>query len=201
MAKDAGHGPETDETTNRILDAALHCFAAGGVRKTTMNAIAAKAGVGVATVYRRYPQKLQLVQSVLIREAVQLVDNVDVAIAGAESFEDELVTGFVAFARELSARSFLRDMADTDIVSDAVAAMPGNGSPLLGLGRAYLANLIENWKNAGHLSTDLDANLIGEIYARLAHSLAMIPEGAIPLENPDRARDFARRYLLPLLHT
>ena len=199
MPNNAGHGPESDEITNRILDAAHKCFAAGGIRKTTMNAIADAAGVGVATVYRRFPQKPLLVQTVLIREITQLVDSVDAAIADTESFEDELLTGFVAFARELSVRTLLRDMPDTDIVGDAVAALPDHGSPILSLGRAYLANLIRRWQVAGELPADFDADLVAEIYARLAHSLAMIPEGMIPLDDPAKARHFARRYLSPLL--
>ena len=199
MSNEAGNGPVPDETTKRILDAALLCFAAGGVRKTTMNAVADKAGVGVATVYRRFPQKLQLVQSLALREIAELVDGVDAAIAGAESFEDELLTGFVAFAREFGARTWLRDMADSDMAAEVLAALPGQGPPILALGRTYIANLIRNWQKKDKLPADFDADMVAEIYARLAHSLAMVPEGAIPLDDPDKASAFARRYLLPLL--
>jgi AcrR family transcriptional regulator len=196
MPNDAGHGAETDPTTQRILDAALHCFAANGVRKTTMNAIADEAGVGVATVYRRFPQKPQLIQSVLMREAARMVEGVDKAIANVTTHEEELSLGFVAFARELSERHLLREMAEDTVASEALAAL-AQGSTILGIGRMYLADLIRRWQKAGDIP-DFDADMVAEIFARLAHSLAMIPDGVIPLEDPDKARAFARRYLLPL---
>ncbi|CAM3604318.1 TetR/AcrR family transcriptional regulator [Smaragdicoccus niigatensis] len=199
MTNDAGRGPETDPTTTRILDAARDCFAETGVRKTTMNAVADRAGVGVATVYRRFPQKPQLVRMVLFREATQLVDGVDAAIVGATTVEDQLLTGFVAFTREFQQRKLLHDVGDSDDIADALKALPGHGSPILGLGRMYLADLIRKWQANGQLSDDFDANMVAEIYARLAHSLGMIPDGVIPLNDPAKATAFARKYLLPLL--
>lgn len=164
-----------------------------------MNAVAERAGVGVATVYRRFPQKPQLVRTVLFREAAELVNGVDAAIIGAKTFEDELLTGFVAFTRELMARRLLHDMSDSDDVAEALKALPGHGTPILGLGRAYLADIIRKRQVNGELDHDFDADMVAEIYARLAHSLAMIPEGVIPLEDPEKASAFAQKYLLPLL--
>ncbi len=164
-----------------------------------MNAVADRAGVGVATVYRRFPQKPQLVRMVLFREATQLVDGVDAAIVGATTVEDQLLTGFVAFTREFQQRKLLHDVGDSDDIADALKALPGHGSPILGLGRMYLADLIRKWQANGQLSDDFDANMVAEIYARLAHSLGMIPDGVIPLNDPAKATAFARKYLLPLL--
>ncbi|MEV0069758.1 MULTISPECIES: TetR/AcrR family transcriptional regulator [unclassified Amycolatopsis] len=48
----------------RIVDAAYSVFAAGGVT-VPMEEIAAAAGVGVATLYRRFPHKQDLVRAVL----------------------------------------------------------------------------------------------------------------------------------------
>lgn len=70
-----------DATTARILEAAYVALSKGGVRRTTMNQIADAAGVGVATVYRRFPRKVQLVQALLLHEAAKVVGVVDRAIA------------------------------------------------------------------------------------------------------------------------
>ena len=50
-------GEFRDATTVRILDAAYDALSHGGVRRTTMNQIAETAGLGVATVYRRFPRE------------------------------------------------------------------------------------------------------------------------------------------------
>jgi len=50
--------PEVDEA---ILDATLALFAEGGYRGITIEGVAARAGVGKASVYRRYPTREALV--------------------------------------------------------------------------------------------------------------------------------------------
>ena len=54
--------PKCDEA---IVDATLHLLAEGGYTALTMEAVAARAAVGKATLYRRYPNKQQLVVEAL----------------------------------------------------------------------------------------------------------------------------------------
>ena len=61
------HAAETDEVTERILRAALRRFAEVGFGSATVDDIAATAGVGVATLYRRWPDKAALANAVMIR--------------------------------------------------------------------------------------------------------------------------------------
>lgn len=189
-----------DQLTSRILDAALACFADRGVRRTTMNTIAEQAGVGVATVYRRFPQKEQLATAVVVREVTRLFAGVENAIAGAGTAEDQLVEGFVTFATEIAERSLLRDMLDSDSGA-AGLLVSGTGSPILELGRGFIADIIRRWQNDNHepAVAAFDADIVAEIFARLAHSLALSPDGMIPTTNTDQARHFARTYLIPLL--
>lgn len=49
--------PETDETTERIRAAALRLFAERSYGNTTIEHISTAAGVGVATIYRRWTDK------------------------------------------------------------------------------------------------------------------------------------------------
>jgi AcrR family transcriptional regulator len=53
--------PRSAEADEAILDAAIELFADAGYEGFTVEAVAARAGVGKATVYRRYPGKLDLV--------------------------------------------------------------------------------------------------------------------------------------------
>src|ERR1700752_3588468 len=90
-----------DASTERILDAAVACFAEGDIRGVTMNQIAARAGLGVATVYRRFARRGDLVQAVLLREARRLIDAVDAAVSQDAGLEDQVTEGFVAFVAEI----------------------------------------------------------------------------------------------------
>jgi AcrR family transcriptional regulator len=53
--------PRSAECDEAILEAAVHLFAEGGLDGLTVEGVAARAGVGKATIYRRYPCKIDLV--------------------------------------------------------------------------------------------------------------------------------------------
>lgn len=55
--------PRSLEADEAILEAAVDVFAEVGFEALTMEGVAARAGVGKNTVYRRYPNKLELVVS------------------------------------------------------------------------------------------------------------------------------------------
>lgn len=186
-----------DESSRRIIDAARTCFAASGIRQTTMNRIAAEAGLGVATVYRRFPQKEQLVQAVLMSEAARFIADVDGKIAGASSPEEQMTQGFTAFVTGISSRPLLINA----MRGDSEAGLPlltQHGEPVLALGRGFIAGTIRHWQDEGAIA-DFDADLVAEIFARLALSLVLTPDGLIPTGDDEVTRAFARKHLLPLL--
>ena len=53
--------PRSPEADEAILEAAVDLFAEGGLDGLTVEGVAARAGVGKATIYRRYPCKVDLV--------------------------------------------------------------------------------------------------------------------------------------------
>ncbi len=53
--------PRSEEADRAILDAAIEVFAEAGLDGVTIEGVAARAGVGKATIYRRYPSKVDLV--------------------------------------------------------------------------------------------------------------------------------------------
>ncbi len=53
--------PRSEEADRAILDSAIEVFAESGLDGVTVEGVAARAGVGKATIYRRYPGKVELV--------------------------------------------------------------------------------------------------------------------------------------------
>ena len=188
-----------DATTERILDAAYDELTRGGVRRTTMNRIADAAGLGVATVYRRFPQKARLLEAVLLREAARVTGEVDAAMNRAATVEEQAATGFTAFAHFISDRPLLVRLLRGDVDHDGEAVAPGElVDRIMTMARDYLAGWIRELQAEGRY-LDVDAEIVAEIEARLAMSLILVPEGRIPMQDDAATQAFAVKYLAPLL--
>src|SRR5687768_9664155 len=62
-----------------VLDAALECVLAYGVRRTTLTEVARRAGVSRMTLYRRWPDVRSLVADLMTREWLRAVEDLDLA--------------------------------------------------------------------------------------------------------------------------
>src|ERR1700755_753120 len=86
-----------DEVFDRVAAAALAEFAEHGIRRTSMEDVARRAGVSRMTVFRRFENKQGLVGVVIAREVRRGMEELDLLWEGAETLEERLVEGF-AFA-------------------------------------------------------------------------------------------------------
>ena len=99
-----------DAERNRrlILDAAMELFAQEGLG-VTLNEIARHAGVGVGTVYRRFPDKCKLIDELFEEKVAELVAVLERASADPDPWNGILT--FFTEANELQSRDFaLRDI-------------------------------------------------------------------------------------------
>jgi AcrR family transcriptional regulator len=98
----------------RILAAARELFADRGLG-VTLNDIAHHAGVGVGTVYRRFPDKSQLIEELFEQRLEDLVALMDAAVADPDPWHG--LTTFLERALELQAS----DSAFQDLVLNSPA--------------------------------------------------------------------------------
>lgn len=188
-----------DATTRRILDAALEQVTAHGVRHTTMNQIAAAAGLGVATVYRRFPQKAELVRAVILREAEAVTAAVAAAMELPIPVPEQSAEGFTAFAHAVADRPLIVRLLRGDADRDGESVLPGDlVDQMIAMARDYVAQVIRRLQIEGRY-LQVDADVVAEIQARLAMSLILSPDGSIPMHDDAATRAFAIRYLVPLM--
>lgn len=187
---------EPGDAANRVLDAAFDTFLDFGIRRGSMAEIARRAGIGVATLYRRYPQKDQLVEAVVLRETGRFVAGVDRGVRGARTAEDVAVEGFVAMVVGVREHPLLRRL----LVTEPEIVLPTltlRGGPVLAIGRGYIAGVIRGLQ-ANNAIPDYDPEPVAEVLARIAHSLLLTPEGCIPGQDDEATRAFAREHIAPL---
>ena len=90
-----------------VLDAALHLFVEHGYRGTSMEGIAAAAGVTKPVVYRCYPNKQELFRALLEREEQRLLESVSHAVPtelDPTDLEAVFTAGFTALFAAARAR-------------------------------------------------------------------------------------------------
>jgi AcrR family transcriptional regulator len=91
---------DAERNRRRILEAAAEVFAQRGLG-VTMDDIAEHAGVGVGTVYRRFPQKELLIEALFEERVTELVAMAEEALQEDDPWEALL--GFVERAQALQA--------------------------------------------------------------------------------------------------
>jgi AcrR family transcriptional regulator len=195
MSVDLAMAP-VDPATERILAAATAEFARHGVRRTTMNQVADAAGLGVATVYRRFPQKAQLVRAVILREAADVTAAVVEALERSATVEEQSAGAFAAFAHAVSSRPLLVGLMRGAAGDDATAG--DILDQLMQDARTRVSDWIRALQAQGRYM-DADPDVVAELQARLAVSLVLSPDGFIPMHDDAATRAFATQYLVPLL--
>ncbi|MEV0031135.1 TetR family transcriptional regulator [Nocardia sp. NPDC050793] len=179
----------------KLLESALSAFLDFGIKRTSMGEIARRAGISPATLYRRFESKNDLVEAVSVREAQRFVAEIDKRVQTVDGTENQLVEIFVAFITAIAGNELLRRLLRTepDLI---LPRLTTEGGPILAVGRGYLADKLRELRGG---DADFDADLVAEIMARLALSLALTPDGLIPLGDAEAGRVFARRTLLPMV--
>lgn len=186
--------PDTDGVGESVVDAALEEFLAYGLRRTNVDAVARRAGVSRATLYRRFKDKDALVQAVLVRECRRFFGSIAAAVATVSAVDERLVEGFVVGVRYARADRLLNRL----LASDPEALLPyltTNGALVVAAARDFLV------RQGGSASPAHGRTAAGvaELFVRLAISFTLMPESAIPLGTDEQVRAFARAYLAPLM--
>jgi AcrR family transcriptional regulator len=185
-----------DSTAERILEAALQTMLSFGIRRSTVDAVARRAGVSHMTVYRRWPTKNDLLLAVLTREYEAAFAAIDRDIAALTNSADRLVAGFTGIYWHAHTHPLLTRTLETDPESVLPAITTGAG-PALDLATAYLArHITRSADNAG--ATIEDPYGVAEIFVRLTHSLLLVPRTKNPLITRADAEQYARQYILPI---
>ncbi|MGA8365145.1 MAG: helix-turn-helix domain-containing protein [Solirubrobacteraceae bacterium] len=186
-----------DALFDRVAAAALDEFAEHGIRRTSMEDVARRAGVSRMTVFRRFASKQRLVEIVIAREVHRGMQELDLLWEGAETLEDRLVAGFEFAGRYVRGHPLFDRLlrSEPDVLLPPLTL---DGGPVLELYRSLIANRLQAEVNAGRAATpDIDG--VAEVIARLAISLLLTRDGTITLDDPHSVRRLVNLTLLPML--
>lgn len=190
-------GPE-DGNQARVLDAALLAFLDFGIKRTSMVEVTRRCGLSLATLYRRFASKTDLIEAVGLRQTREFVEQVDAALQRQvdrdASAEAQIVELFAAFITGLRDNQLLHRLLATE-PELVLPYLTTKGAPVLELGRDYLAEFIARLQQEGKLPA-YDPEPLAEMIARTALSLALTPQTVIPLHDDAAIRQFARDHVV-----
>jgi len=169
--------PRSERADQAIIDAALSLFAESGPEGLCIERVAARAGVGKATIYRRWPGKEDLLLDAISALKAPLPE------PAGRSVREDLVTLLGVLCQESADPRRAREFA----------LLLGEGSKYPRLMERYVETVLEPRREVvravlrrgmatGELRPDLDVEaalfmLIGAVVARRGHEQQAIPAG------------------------
>jgi len=183
-----GGRPRSERAHQAILTAARELLIEGGFSALRLEHVAARAGVGKATIYRRWASKEALAQDLLLQLA-----GPHIAVAETGNTREELLACVTNPMRALTETDFgpvIRAMLAQ------IASNPSIGDPfratVVAARRAEVARVIRRGIARGDLRPDADAALatellVGPVYFRLMFG------GALDLDFAKRVVDSVMR--------
>jgi AcrR family transcriptional regulator len=157
-----------------VLDAAFDLFLEHGYEGTSMDAVAAAAGVTKPVVYACYASKEELFEALLRREEARVLDTIQASLPADADVDDPeplLVEGLTAFLRAVAASPdayriiFLGEGATTAVAHRIQRQRGAQVEAVAALSRAWL-------QRRGDTSIDIDAaaRLFAGVVVGLAES-------------------------------
>jgi AcrR family transcriptional regulator len=192
---------EPDAITTRILDATVEQAEVIGVRRTTMEDVARRSGVGRATLYRRFPTKDALIDAVVLAEARRYLDGLAQARAHANTLEDRLVFGTVFTVTFLREHTLLKKLLRTE-PETILPSLTIDAGAILDFATDYLVSQLRADLHGDQATTpDQERHLrnVAELHSRITLSFIVTPHTSIKLATLDDTRAYVQTYLVPMI--
>lgn len=180
-----------------IVDATVRCIDQWGVAKTTLDDVAAEAGIGRSTVYRIFPGgKAALIDAVTEHEVARYVDEFEARVSAPDDLEGTLVEALVIGAEALLTWPALRDLVVFRSAPEAGVTTEHSQQVLLDSLQVLFTP---------HLHRYLDPRIASRVVdwaARLALSYATVRtnDPDHDLTDPAAARRLVDQLILPAIH-
>ena len=176
----------------RIVDGALACIAAKGLRSTTVDDVAHAAGMSRATLYRSMPGgRDAIIQATAETEVARFFSALAVAMGGAVDLEEALVSGMTTSARWISDSDALSTLLDVEPWVVLRHLSFGQMDRALAVAVDFTSPFFGRWLEPAQAARAADWAV------RIVVSYLLDPHPGADLTNLDQVRSLVRRFVLP----
>ncbi len=185
--------PHATGIRERIVNAAEGCFARYGVGKTTVEDIAAAAGLSRATVYRSFAGgRDEVILAVILRDMRRFLDRLAERLAQCPSVQDAIVEGVLDAVEFVRGEPRVAALLTPDTAGHTQAAVVGAAGRVMDLCADYVRPHVEFAQRESLLRHDITVEGAVEFLFRIITSMIVMPREGEP-------REFLRVYVVPAL--
>jgi AcrR family transcriptional regulator len=196
----------TEVTVESILDAAHAQFLRTGVRRTSGDDIARRAGVNRATLYRRVGTKDEIVRATYLQETRRVLAEIETTIgdvptrAGDAGFDpvEYVETFFTVTITQLRGNALLAQLLEIDR-DETLLGLTLNAGDALSLSAALAVDRMRKLRTYVGNDDVADLTDLAVTFARIAQSLVLTPEAPPLLDTEARMRAYARMVIVPMV--
>jgi len=182
--------------TERAMEAAATCFCRSGISNSSMEDIAAEAGMARSTLYRYFKDKDELIITVMEQESVSLAKELAGKITVKLNFAEFIIEGMLLALIYVPKHPVLGKMfAPESLATSSRIVLMTNHLSQVGIG--IIKPAIHAAKLAKLIPCDLSAELLMDWLIRILFSLLTMPSNIT--ESYEQKRMLLETMLLPVL--
>jgi len=196
----------TVTTDEAILEAVLQQIAITGVRRTSADDIARRAGINRVTLYRRFGGREAIIQAAYLQETARVLGLIEAAIGdvpppGSPDFDpaDYVVNFFSVTIKTLRENRILRQLLEADREETLVSLTFGAGETLR-VSAGFCADRMRRLRE--HLDPvppDDGVDAVSLTLARIAQSLLLTQDAPPSLRTRPQMRAYAETVIVPMV--
>jgi AcrR family transcriptional regulator len=186
-----------DPATIRIVAAARAEFERYGIRRTTVEQVAKRAGVSRVTVYRKFDGKAALVRAVVLDDIWRFAGYVDSLWRSYDTVDDRFVETFTLAVMALRRNPLFNTLLRSE-PEELLQQLTLDGEEIFEFACGVLAARLQEQVDGGELPK-IDVQAVSELVVRLGYSAILLPFRAFPGEGEEDVRRYVRTHVMPLL--
>jgi AcrR family transcriptional regulator len=180
-----------------IIEAASYEFADVGIRRANMDVVARRAGVSRSTLYRRFPNKEELLTAVMRDTSTQIGHHILTRVEGCTPAE-AIIEAFRVGLDQVQTNPLLRRILVSE--PDMIGTIFGFIGPDMELVLDTIATSVaKTLRSAGATMPDQDLRIASELLLRLSTSLLQAESRAIDLSDDEAVAKFCEKFLVKLI--